>query len=285
MRFEDLPFELRSSIYIPLQRWELHRLMLTCRWLNREISVILYRTCTFTRGSTSSKLVATLTNSPHLSALVYGFLIISGDTPWDQMLLALQQTVNLKRLVLQRPKTQLIKPSGFKGCTFKLETFETSLEIDDFLGEFLETQTALRAIYFRYFGFFSFDSPDAPLRAPTLPNLVILSAQPKTLRVMLPGRSLTHLEIVGSESSGVLVLDSIWNESFIANPTPRALRMLPFPLSIDYWRDIPTFFPKLRYLNMNASLPVCLWIFRYHLAFLSASVPHRRQCKSRFSRH
>jgi F-box domain len=121
--------------------------------------------------------IQTLAGSTDLARRVRSFHI-SGEYP--ELATALRNMSSLRSL---DHESSTYKTSFLDGCTFKLDSFETTLSNSESLQKFLKSQTSLTSL--TIWGDYD---PLPPFDERCLPNLTRVMASPSWLRILIPGR-------------------------------------------------------------------------------------------------
>jgi hypothetical protein len=130
--------------------------------------------------------IQTLAQSTDLARRVRSF---ETSVVYPELATALRNMSSLRRL----------KYSGFlgdtfipDGCTFKLNSFETSFPYSESIERFLNSQPSLTNLILLVN-----DGPLRPFDERFLPNLTRVEAEPSWLRVLIPGRPVTNVGVIG----------------------------------------------------------------------------------------
>jgi hypothetical protein len=158
---------------------------------------------------------------------------------YPELATALRNMSLLRRLDLER----IADESILDGCTFKLDSFETTFPYSESLQKFLDSQPSLTDI-----AIWRDHEPLPPFDEKCLPNLTRVKAVPSLLRLLIPGRPVRQV-IVLSPSS----LDSTDLSYFTLSTTPiqklyiRYDMVYPKPGSL-----LVSIFPSLVHLEVYA---------------------------------
>jgi hypothetical protein len=144
------------------------------------------------------------------------------------------------------------------GCTFKLDSFETTIPYSESLQQFLNSQPSITHVTY-IMGY----EPMPPLDERCLPNLTRVMARPSFLGIIIPGRPVREVSVLSPYA-----LDSTDSSFFTLSATPiQKLRidydiLYPKPISL-----LVSIFPSLVHLVVSAwneewtvRVPSCLSI-------------------------
>ena len=129
------------------------------------------------------RVLPTLARSTDLARRVRSFQN-SGDHPG--LTVAMRNMSSLRRLDLHR----IDDVSILDGCTFKLDSFDTTFPNSESLQRFLNSQTSLTNLIIR--GDYK---PFPPFDERCLPNLTRVKALPSWLVILIPGRPVREIDM------------------------------------------------------------------------------------------
>jgi hypothetical protein len=133
--------------------------------------------------------IQTLVQSTNLARRVRSFKTIRSP---PGLATALRNMSSLRRLNVLSGKDVSI----LDGCTFKLESFICSFPNSESLQRFLNNQPSLTNVTL-YAGYTPLPPPLPPFDERCLPNLTRVEADPSWLRILIPGRPVTDVGVVG----------------------------------------------------------------------------------------
>jgi F-box domain len=201
---------------------------------------VLYRKIEYRDARTIT--IQTLAQSTDLARRVRSFRT---HYKYPELATALRNMSSLRRLNLKRIGDESI----LDGCTFKLDSFETTLPYSESLQQFINSQPSLTDITF-----FGDCDPLTPFDERCLPNLTRVSARPSWLRMLIPGRPVREVTMRSSSST-----DSI--DFFTLSTTP--IQKLKINFDILYSK------PVTLLVSILPSL-VHLELYSYDVVFLFA---------------
>jgi hypothetical protein len=199
--------------------------------------------------SDDARVIQTLAQSTDLARRVRSF---QTDCDCEELATALRNMSSLRSLELWDSSDVSI----LDGCTFKLESFDTTFPYSESLQKFLNSQPSLTDITL-----YTDCEPFPPFDKRCLPNLTRIAVPFSWLGILIPGRSVREVSIFAS-------IDSTDLSFFTLSTTPiqklsiRFDMLYPKPVSL-----LLSTFPSLVYLDVRARgmewavcVPLCLSI-------------------------
>ena len=179
--------------------------------------------------------VQTLAKSTDLARRVRSFTIAC-ECP--ELAMALRNMSSLRSLDLVDSDVSILD-----GCTFKLDSFETTIPYSESLQQFLYSQPSLTNLTI-----WRDCKPLSPFDERCLPNLTRVMARPSFLGIIIPGRPVREVSVLSPYA-----LDSTDSSFFTLSATPiQKLRidyemLYPKPVSL-----LVSIFPSLVHWVVNA---------------------------------
>jgi hypothetical protein len=169
--------------------------------------------------------IPTLAGSTDLARRVRSFHA-SGECP--ELATALRNMSSLRSLDLESIADET---SVLDGCTFKLDSFETTLSNSESLQKFLKSQTSLTSLTI----WADYD-PLPPFDEKCLPNLTRVTAVPGWLSILIPGRPVREIIMLTLWTIDLSVFTLSTNpiqklriHSDVLYPKPKSLLVSIFP--------------------------------------------------------
>jgi hypothetical protein len=193
---------------------------------------VLYRKIVGDEIVGDQHVIQMLAQSTDLARRVHSFHSYSEH---PELSMALRNMSSLRRLNLEH----ISEASILDGCTFKLDSFVTTFPSSESLQKFLNSQPSLTSvtIWGDYNALPPFDEK-------CLPNLTRVAALPSWLGILIPGRPVREVMVVGPRHG-----DSI--DFSIFTPSTAPIRKLQIDYQVLYptpGSHLASIFPSLEYL-------------------------------------